>query len=272
MNMTESFFDRHESYKEAYNYKILNNLPVIIQINGRNFSRLTKKLSRPYCKTLLNILSNTLYQSILEIEGAVFGFQYSDDFIFVLKNDRNPEDQPWYQNCIQKIASVSSSIISVNFLKNVLASNIELDGDPIFESDVFAVPSIGEAINHLILKQKLCINDAIYRAAQAEFTNQYGKDKAIKLLHGKKIPEKLDLLYSNCEIDYQKYYPSEYRLGIAVYKIPMIIRTKDEDISRKKWVLDFDIPDFLSDRNFLTNIIRSGHDVFRAERDLIIQN
>lgn len=269
--MAESFFDRQNSYELAYDYKITNHLPIIIHLNGRNFGRLTKSLERPYSPTLLNIFGNTIFQSILEIEGAIFGFQYSDNFIFILRNDRSSEDQPWFQNKIQKIVSVSSSIVSVNFFKNVLASDIELNGDPIFDSKVFSLPSLNEVINNLILKQKLCIQNSIFRAAQTELSNQYGKEKAIKILYGKKINEKLELLHTEFGINYEEYYPAAFRLGQAVYKIPIIIKTKEEEISRNKWILDAELPDFLSDRNFLSNIIRSGHDVFRVERDLISQ-
>jgi tRNA(His) guanylyltransferase len=268
----DSFFDRLNSYELVYDFQIINHIPIIIRVNGRNFQRLTKRLIRPYCPNMLNIMGNTMLHSITEIEGAVIGFQYSDEIIFILRNDRSFEDVAWYQNKIQKLTSIVSSIISINFYKNFLAEDsLDLDGDPVFEVFVFGLPSLNEALNYLVLKQKICMTDAIFRAAQAELINQYGKDKAIKLLHGKKTEEKLELLNSECDINYNEYYPPSFRKGVASYKIPKIIRTKTRDISKNKWILDFDIPDFVLDRNFLSNIIHSGHDVFRIDRDLIVQ-
>ena len=269
--MDSPFNNRHDTYEEAYDYKIIRRLPIIISVSGRNFSNLTKRLDRPFCPKLLNVFKNTLLQTIQSIEGAVFGFQYSDRFVFVLRNDRTFEEQPWYQNKIQDINGIVSSMISVNFFKNLVLEDElnELDGDAIFRTFVFSLPSLNEVVNNLILKQQLCYGDAIFRATQAEFTKIYGKNEANKLLYGKKLDEKIDLLASECDINYENHYPKAYRLGIAAYKAPKIVKTNDGDIQKNKWIVDSNLPSFLEDRSFISNIIVSGSDIFRGNRDLI---
>lgn len=270
--MDSPFSNRHDRFESSYDYCIIPRLPVIIRVNGRNFSRLTRRLDRPFCSKLINVLKNTLISTIQQIEGAIFGFQYSDEFTFVLRNDRTFEEKPWYQNNIQDINGVVSSIVSVNFFKNLVLEDElnELDGDAIFKTKVFALPSLNEVVNHLILKQQHCYGDAIFRATQAECTKIYGKFEADKLLYGKNLDEKIELLSSKCKINFENDYPSYYRFGIGAYKAPKIIKTIDDEIQKNKWIIDTNLPSFIEDRGFIKNIIVSGQDVFRADRDLII--
>lgn len=266
--MTESFSDRQKSYEESYDLKIIGRIPIIIRTDARSFRRISRKLERPYSQILMDIMGRTMLQSISEIDGAVFGYHYSDEILFILM----PGDQPWYQNRIQKLCSVTSSIVSINFLKYLLledSEKIELEDDVVFSSDVYPLPSINEAVNHLIWRQQNYMRDSVSGAALAELTKAYNKDIAIRMLHGKKTEQKMDLLLSECDIDYEEYYPKDFRLGVCAYKVPKIIRTKENEVTKNKWVLDTEIPVFVSDRDFVSNILYSGHDVFRADRDLI---
>lgn len=264
---------RYDHYESVADFQLLNRLPVIIKVSGRSFSRLTRNLDRPFDKRLINVFKNTLLHTIQSIDDAVFGFQYSDELVFVLRNDRSFEYQPYHQNKIQEILGIIASTVTVNFFKNLILEDElnELDGDAIFRSKVFTLPSINETVNFLIYKQQLCMGNAIFRAAQAEITNLYGKSATFKILNGKKLGEKLDILQDKCQIDYESHYPAAYRNGIAAYKVPKIIKTSDGEQNQKnKWIIDSNLPIFSSDKNFLINIINSGSDVFRIDRDLMI--
>jgi tRNA(His) 5'-end guanylyltransferase len=269
--MVESFSDRQKSYEDAYDTKIINRVPVIIRCDVRSAHRITRNLERPYCDKFLKIMGQTMLQSVMEMDGAVFAYHFSDEITFVLRNDRSIDDQPWFQNKIQKLGSVSASLNSVNFIKNFFLQDDQpdLDGDVVFDSKVFALPSITETLNHLILRQQNCLKDGISHAAQSELSKRFGKETALSLLYGKKTEEKLELLYDECDIEYDNYYPSSFRRGVACYKVPKLLKTKEGEVTKNKWILDETIPVFALDRNFLSNILYSGHDVFRADRDFI---
>lgn len=266
------YISRYDIYEDVSNFQLLPKLPVVIKVGGRGFKTLTKSLERPYDLNLINVFKNTLLSTIQNIDGAVFGFQYSDSFIFILRNDRSFEDIPWYQNKIQEITGIISSIVSVNFFKNiVLEDNLSgLDGDAIFKSKVFLLPSLNEVVNYLIWHQHLCMGDAIFRAAQTEITNLYGKLEASKILNNKKLDEKLDILQEKCQIDYETHYPASYRHGIAAYKTPKLISTIEGNIQKTKWTTNSNLPNFNKDKNFITNIIQTGVDIVRGERDIIL--
>ncbi len=263
---------RYDVYENASDFQLLPRIPIVIKVGGRGFKTLTRSLDRPFDVKLVNVFKNTLLNTIQNIDGAIFGFQYSDNFLFVLRNDRSFEDVPWYQNKIQEITGIVSSMVSVNFFKNLMLEDElnELDGDAIFRSKVFALPSVNESANYIIWHQQLCMGDAIFRAAQSEITNQYGKLEAQKILNGKKLDEKLDILQEKCQIDYESYYPAAFRNGIAAYKAPKFITTQEGSVQKNKWTTNSNLPIFSKDKIFITSILNSGHDVIRADRDIII--
>lgn len=266
------YISRYDVYENASDFQLLPRIPVIIKVGGRGFKTLTKSLDRPFDSKLISVFKNTLLNTIQNIDGAVFGFQYSDEFIFVLRNDKTLESVPWYQNKVQEIAGIVSSMVTVNFFRNLILEDDlgALDGDAVFRSKVFALPSLNEVTNYLIWQQHLCMGDAIFRASQSEITNQFGKLEASKILSNKKLDEKLDILQEKCQIDFESYYPSSFRYGIAAYKAPKFINTQEGSVQKIKWTTDSNLPIFSKDKNFITNIIQSGRDVIRGERDIII--
>ena len=266
--MTELLSERQKAYEDVYDHRIIKRLPLIIRLDGRGFSRLTKRLPRPYCSKMLDLMANTMLNTAMEVEGAIFAYQQSDEITIVLRNDKSYDSEPWFQNRIQKIVSITASLATMFFIKNFSSMDNppDINNNAIFDCRVFAVPSLQEAANNLIFRQQDCIRNAITSAAQAELGKQFGKKTALKLLHNKNSKDRLDLLLTKCSIDFDKHYPSAFRMGVGAYKIPTLI--KDSENMRSKWTLDKNVPSFITDKNFILNILHSGVDVFRAERDL----
>jgi len=258
--------DRQKSYEETYDFKIIRRLPIIIKCDIRSSHKVTKQLERPYSDKFQALMAATMMQTIQEIDGAVFGYYYADQISYILL----PRDDPWHKNKIQKLSSITASLTSINFMKVFWADDsLNLDGDVVFDGQCWAVPSLNEIINNIILQQQEAIHSAITLATYAELNKIHEKNDVIKLLHGKKTEEKLELLYSECDIDFENYYPTSYKRGICVYKTPKIFRSKDGDIARNKWAIDMECPIFVLDKNFISNILVNGHDIFREERDLV---
>lgn len=266
--MPISLGTRQKTYENSYDSRIISRVPVIIRVDGRAFHSVTKKLERPFCPKLLDIMADTLLESIKQIDGAVFGYQQSDELTFILKNDKSLDTEPWFSNRIQKIASVTASIVTYEFNKKFhsLQDKPNLIGRPIFDARVFAVPNLIEAINNLIWRQQDCMKNSVTAAARYELSKELGRKTADKLLHKKNSTERETLLREKCEITFKDHYPSEYRLGLGVYRVPFLI--DDTDVLRHKWIIDKNLPVFSENKDFVRSILESGKDIFRADRDL----
>ena len=83
-------------------------------------------------------------------------------------------------------------------------------------------------------------------------------------MHGKNLVERKQLLLEECGIEFDTFYDSEFRLGIAAFKAPKVTEGK----SKHRWVISTRVPLFSEDRPFVQSIITNGADIFRAERDV----
>lgn len=253
--------ERIESYQNSCDYKLLSKVPLAVNINGRSFSKLTSFLEKPYCPKFAECMLSTTLRLCSDIDGVLFAYQHNDNIVIILRNDQNPDTSPWYDNKIQKICSVTSSIATVHFNDCAIAIDLNLTGDPIFTSQVFAVPTISEAINTIIYHQQNNFHSSIQFACHYELLRS-GKDKnSIKeMLSGLSMDEKIDLLKQELEIDFN-HFPQSFRRGVGCYKIPKII----DGSVKNKWFLNTELPIFTKDQSFLSNVFKNGADIFRKE-------
>lgn len=253
--------DRVNSYQECYSQKIMPRLPVVISLVGRSFDRVTSKLTKPYALDLTNVMCATAIKLCHEVEGTVFAYVFYDDITLVVRNDQTNDTKPWFQNDIQSIVSVSASIATLEFNNAARSTELPLLGDATFVSSVFAVPNLGEAANVIVCKQQLAQHRALTGAVMHKLTEKFGDD-AIDILQNRSADEKEELLREYGS-DFSSY-PQPYRRGIACYRAPVAVNSKDGQIFKKKWILNNELPFFAKDQSFLTNIFKIGSDIVRA--------
>lgn len=258
--MTNKLSDRILTYQNATDYKLLPRLPLMISLNGRSFSRATQLLDKPYCLRFAEAIHSTMLRLSSEIEGAVFGFQTNDEIIILARNDQHNETQAWFGNSLQKICSACSSIATLHFNECSSAISLNLIGDPIFTAQVFAVPTIAEAINTFIYKQQANFHISIQSACLYNLLQKYDKETIRDMLAGLSIDGKIDLLWQECGIKYGEYSLA-FRRGTAAYKIHKIV----DGAMKNKWHLNTELPIFTQDQSFLSNIVKHGVDLFRAD-------
>jgi tRNA(His) guanylyltransferase len=251
--------DRVESYQDQTDYKLLNKLPIVIIINGRSFNKVTSLLDKPYSDKFSECMLATTLKVCSEVEGAVFAYQHNDEIVVVARNDQSMETAPWFDNKLQKISSITSSIATLQFNTYLSSLDLNLMSDPCFYSTVFTVPNISEAINTIIYKQQQNFHTSLQLSCFYELLKKYDKDTIKEMVQGLSFDEKVELLSQEADVDFNKY-PAIFRRGAACYKTPKVIG----DNMKNKWVINADLPIFTKDQSFLANIFRLGHDLFRA--------
>jgi tRNA(His) guanylyltransferase len=255
--MSNKLRDRIEGYQHLSDHKLLPRIPLIISVNGRSFSKITNLLDKPYCNKFGECILNTMLKLCNEVEGVLFAYQHNDEIVLVLRNDQNQDTSPWYENNTQKICSVVSSIASLHFNKCCAAIELNLMGEPLFISQIFAVPNIAEAINTIIYKQQHNFHTSIQFACFYELLKKFDKTTIKEMLNGLSIDERIDLLRQECEIDFNNY-PISFRRGSMCYRAPQIIN----DIMKNKWKIA-DALIFTKKQSFLSNLFKNGSDIFR---------
>lgn len=252
-----------DSFAERTNYKLLPKLPLIITINGRGFSKISALLEKPYSEKLAQCFHSTLLKLVQEIDGAIFGYSFNDEITIIARNDQNPETSPWYDNNIQKIVSVVSSIATSHFNNCALAVELELMGEAIFYTSVYAVPNISDAISVVLHKQQQSLQNSVYCACLYELLNKFDKNYIKEILAGTTIDDKINLLSQECGVNYNDY-PASFRRGVACYRSPKIVNFEGESLIKNKWILNKELPLLTKEHVFLKNIFENGSDILRG--------
>jgi tRNA(His) guanylyltransferase len=258
--MSSKLKDRIESYQDATDLKMLERLPIVICLNGRSFVKLTSLLTKPYCSKLAECLAATTLKLCTEVEGCFFAYQFNDEIVLMTRNDQTNETEPWCDNRVQKICSITSSIASLHFGECLRRIELDLVGNPIFTANVFAVPNIAEAINTMIYKQQQNFHLSVQSACLYELIKKYDRSTIKEMLNGLTIDEKIDLLRQECEINFNDY-PLSFRRGVAAYRVPKVI----DGNMKNKWHINTELPIFTRDQSFLSNLFKMGGDMVRVE-------
>lgn len=243
--------DRIENYRQIVDSRIMPKVPIVICINGRNFAKTTQLLDKPFCKDFYECILATMLKLCSNIEGSIFAYQHNDEIVIITKNDQNIDTDPWCDNKIQKICSITSAAATLYFNEAISSLQLNTSGDSLFTSQIFGVPNQSEAINTIIYHQQQNFHTSIQSACLYNLLNKYDKNTIKDMLNGLNIDEKIGLLLQECDINFNDY-PLSFKRGAAVYKTQQIV----DDNLKNKWIINDALPIFTKDQSFLTNIFR----------------
>jgi len=248
---TMNLGDRMKAYEDCYDFKMQARTPIVIRVDGKGFSKYTKAMGfkKPFDETLMKAMAETTRFTASSIEGCLFGYTQSDESTFVLRNDQSDESQPWFNNRIQKMVSITSSLFTAYFASQVTGRQAY------FDTRVFAVPTLDEAINCLVWRQRDATKNSIQAAAYYEVSAKEGRKTTQKLMHGLRGAELQELLFQKTGINWNDY-PASFKRGIGCYKKKYVVPLNDgTTVERSAWEIDKDLPIFSQDRNFLKEIL-----------------
>lgn len=180
-------------YEEVWDFKLPPHMTTIIRVDGKNFSRVTSHLNKPFDAVFNAVMDMTVCEVAKEIQGCKLAYCQSDEASFIVTN---VEDQtPYFNGRLQKIASIVAAKMSVCFYKNFMHFILEyqnscsentdklseedikiindrisnlwkvLDENPIFDARCFVIPA-EEDILVLKARQKNAENNSILAVGQ----------------------------------------------------------------------------------------------------------
>jgi len=259
-----------ERMKEQYEHRTRYFLPrrtyTIIRLDGKAFHTYTRGLKKPFDTELYEDMDNAIVCMLPHIQGAVFAYTQSDEISVLVTDFAKPTTSAWFDNNIQKMVSVSASIITANF--NSLRLNRELlkqkDNDTptyfnqyfckttpaYFDSRAFTIPDRTEVMNYFIWRNQDCARNAVSMVAQSEFSH--------KELQGKSTSEMQEMLMSQKGINWSTY-DEALKNGRLIVKVkenasltfdsyPPILCERTKWISKPAWK-------FTQDKETLSNMI-----------------
>lgn len=282
-NKNDALGNRMKTYENVTRNYLTCRMPVIIRLDGKSFHSFTRGFKKPFDDILVETMQQTMKYLCENIQGCVLGYTQSDEITLVLIDYQNRDSCAWFDNNIQKIASVSASMATMAFNKffteNVsqwmvtiypVNSNREekyllkdfalrdkyinaAKKGAMFDSRVFNIPK-EEVVNCLIWRQQDATRNSIQSVGQANFSD--------KQLNGKNQNDIQDMLMLEKGINWNDY-PTHLKRGSCCIKKEELInveKSAEEGIifiatTRNKWVIDTEIPIFTQNKDYVNRLV-----------------
>ena len=264
----DSLGDRMKTYEAVSRFYLTRRMPVIIRLDGKAFHTFTKGMKKPCDAILVRTMQKTMKALCENIQGCVLGYTQSDEITLVLVDYQTIDTCAWFDNQVQKMASVSASMATMYFnrffreevedlLKNQhMAWNVSEEeykyGDTLylkldkamFDARVFNLPK-EEVINCLIWRQQDATRNSIQAAGQYYFSHRE--------LQGKSCNDIQDMLFLEKGVNWSKNYATVFKRGSCC------IKNHDYDEYGvdwgEGWRIDTEIPVFTQDRNYINKLV-----------------
>ena len=190
----DEFGDRMKLYEGIANPRLLPGLPVMARLDGRGFHAFTKHAARPFSEPFHALMVDVTRQLVVE-SCATVGYTQSDEISVLLTDFSLPTTSAWFDGNLQKMVSVSASIITAEFNRYRLIRNCGIEsGDKYkdvslayFDARAFTIPDRIEVMNHMIWRNQDCSRNSVSMVAQHHFSH--------KELQGKSTPQMHDMLH-----------------------------------------------------------------------------
>ena len=204
----QSLGDRmKENYENITRYKLPKRSYVIIRLDGKAFHTYTRGLNKPFDANFVEDMSNTTKYLLENIQGCKMAYVQSDEISLLLTDFDKLTTSAWFDNNIQKMASVSASMTTMEF--NRLRTLRGINTGALFDSRVFTIPQVEEVANYFLWRQRDCIINSVQSVAQSMFSHKELNGLSCEVLKEKMINER-DVDWGN--------YQSVYKNGTLYYK------------------------------------------------------
>jgi tRNA(His) 5'-end guanylyltransferase len=200
----------------------------IIRVDGKAFHTFTRHCEKPNDSKLASALDIAALALCEEAQGACFAYVQSDEISVLLTDFAKPTTDAWFDGNLQKIASVSASVVTATF-----AEEYPGRGRALFDARVFVIPDPVEVENYFIWRQQDATRNSIQGLAQAHFSPSQ--------CHGLNTSELQERLFSVKGINWNDT-EAYWKRGRCV--LPAVFSS---------WQIDRDIPVFTADREYLSS-------------------
>lgn len=197
-------------------------LPVMVRLDGHGFHNFTRGLKRPYDERLSSIMVDTT-KFLVDVTNACVGYTQSDEISLVIYSETT-QSQTFFNGRIQKLISLLAAMASVKFYQLVQERLPEkAKVSTTFDCRVWNVPNLTEAANTILWREFDASKNSISMAARAHFSH--------KEVDGKTGPEKQEMLFQRCGINWNDY-PSFFKRGTYVQRRKLVRAFTSEEIDK----------------------------------------
>lgn len=182
MSAKDSLGDRMKKYERATHHHLPPNSHVILRVDGRAFHTFTQMCDKPFDQDLMSAMSGAMMVTASQMQGFRLAYTQSDEASFLITDTDSHESQPWFDNDLAKLISITASTFTQAFNDMYPGRRV---GHPVFDARAFTVPE-PDVPNAFLWRQRDWERNSLQMLAQSHFSQ--------KQLHGKGRRDLHDLL------------------------------------------------------------------------------
>ena len=228
-----------ENYENRTRYYVPRRTYTLIRLDGSHWHTYTRGLNKPFDDGLSQDIDNAIISMLPQIQGVVFAFAQSDEISILLSDFALPTTSAWFDGNIQKMASVSASIITAEFNKLRICRYIDESGLDLrdwhfddkyiktayFDSRIFTIPDRIEVMNYFLWRNQDCARNSVSMVAQSLFSHAQ--------LQGKSTPQMQEMMFKEHNINWSTYDQAK-KNGRLIVKEEYFIDMKYPDTNDNK--------------------------------------
>jgi tRNA(His) 5'-end guanylyltransferase len=157
-----------KAYEAPWRAVMTRRVPVIIRVDGKAFHTFARGCARPFDAGLMSAMDAVAVELCKEIQGAQLAYVQSDEVSVLVHGYRTIQTQPWVNNEVQKMVSLTASVATAAF-SDAWAERTQ--SRALFDSRVFLVPE-DEVCNYFIWRQQDATRNSIQMTARAHFSDK----------------------------------------------------------------------------------------------------
>ncbi len=266
----KSLETRMKEYEGVYKYKLTPRSYVIIRLDGKNFSKYTSKLEKPFDTDLSDAMNETA-KALCDEFNCKFAYTQSDEISLVITDIGNLDAEMVHGGSIQKLCSLTASVATAKFneVRNKQFLSYADDNDiydmvekgfpkqAYFDSRVFIVPNEMEVMNHMVWRQQDATRNSVSMAAHALLGHSACMNKSGS--------EKQEMMFQ-AGVNWNDY-PIKFKRGVVIKKetyLKDVVNPTDMDgnsepvmvsVCRSRWAVDIETPIFTENKEYLSSLI-----------------
>lgn len=185
MTSQDTLGDRMKSYELAFRVVLPRRLPVVIRIDGKAFHTYTAKCQRPFDPRLGDAMVGVAKKLCEEVQGVQLAYTQSDEISLLVHSYKKLNTSAWFDNQVQKMASVAASIASAHFTaeswkiwatQGQEGPTLGTLKPAVFDARCFVLPE-ADVCNYFLWRQQDASRNSIQMLARSLYSHKECTDK-----------------------------------------------------------------------------------------------
>lgn len=228
---------------------------MIIRVDGKAFSRFTKRLNKPWDMDFISAMEDTAMYLVKNIQGCKLAYFQSDEISLLLTDYEKETTQGWFDYKVEKMASISAAFATAAFNSSFYLKFPELQKNfsdkrvlPVFDSRCFSLPK-NQVNDYFYWRQADAIRNSVQMLARAHFSHKQCNRKS-----NSKLKEML--LDRGISWENQEHI---CKFGACLVKEKFtepitFVRNGIEEtitVNKNRWIVDRSIPLFKTNKEYI---------------------